>query len=105
MCKILKVSETGYYKFKRNLGKPNKDDILSAAIQKILDESKFNDNYGVPRMQIALRRLGIQAGIRRITRIMREHGWLHERKRRPHGLTKATTEIQEKENLIKQHTI
>lgn len=102
MCRILKVSETGYYKFKRNLGKPNKDDILSAAIQKILDESKFNDNYGVPRMQIALRRLGIQAGIRRITRIMREHGWLHERKRRPHGLTKATTEIQEKENLIKQ---
>ena len=29
--------------------------------------------------------------------------WLiHERKRRPKGLTKATTEIQEKENLIRQ---
>ena len=27
---------------------------------------------------------------------------IHERKRRPKGLTKATTEIQEKENLIKQ---
>ena len=33
---------------------------------------------------------------------MKENGWLHERKRRPKGLTRATTEIQEKENLIKQ---
>ena len=29
-------------------------------------------------------------------------GLIHERKRRPKGLTKATTEIQEKENLIRQ---
>ena len=34
---------------------------------------------------------------------MRERGWLHECRRRPKGLTKATTEIQEKENLIKQN--
>ena len=33
---------------------------------------------------------------------MRSHGWLHERRRRPKGLTKATTETQEKENLLKQ---
>ena len=29
-------------------------------------------------------------------------GLIHERKRRPKGPTKATTEIQEKENLIRQ---
>ena len=29
-------------------------------------------------------------------------GLIHERKRRPKGLTKATIEIQEKENLIRQ---
>ena len=34
---------------------------------------------------------------------MRKNGWLHERKRRPQGLTKSTTEAQEKENLIKQN--
>lgn len=102
MCSVLEVSETGYYKFKRNLGKPGKDEILSAGIKKILEECVFNDNYGVQRMQIALFNIGIEAGIRRITRVMRENGWLHERRRRPVGLTKATTEIQEKENLIKQ---
>ena len=33
---------------------------------------------------------------------MRENGWLHEKRRCPKGLTKATTEIEERENLIKQ---
>ena len=54
MCQILHVSVSGYYKYRRNLGKPGKDAILSAAMQEILDESPYNDNYGAPRMQIAL---------------------------------------------------
>lgn len=102
MCDVLNVSETGYYKFKRNLGRPGKDAVLSAVIQDVLDEHPFNDNYGVDRMQIALMHRGYTVGKRRISRIMKENGWLHERKRRPKGLTRATTEIQEKENLIKQ---
>lgn len=102
MCSILKVSETGYYRYVKNLGKPGKDAILSAAIHEIMEESPFNDNYGVERMLLALKQRDISAGKRRVTRVMREKGWLHERRRRPHGLTKATTEIQEKENLIKQ---
>ena len=102
MCDVLNVSETGYYRFKRNLGRPGKDAVLSAVMQDVLDEHPFNDNYGVDRMQIALMHRGYTVGKRRISRIMKENGWLHERKRRPKGLTRATTEIQEKENLIKQ---
>lgn len=102
MCVVLNVSETGYYRFKRNLGRPGKDAVLSAVMQNVLDEHPFNDNYGVDRMQIALMHRGYTVGKRRISRIMKENGWLHERKRRPKGLTRATTEIQEKENLIKQ---
>lgn len=102
MCMILSVSTSGYYKYKKNLGRPDKDDILSAAMQAILNESQFNDNYGAPRMQIALNQRGLKAGIRRITRIMREKGWLHKPHRKPKGLTHVTTEIQEQENLLKQ---
>ena len=84
------------------MGRPNKDAILSAEMEAILNESPFNDNYGAPRMQLALLQRGLKAGIRRITRIMREHGWLHKPRRKPKGLTHATTEIQEQENLLKQ---
>ena len=33
---------------------------------------------------------------------MRENGWIHKPRRKPKGLTHATTEVQEKENIIKQ---
>lgn len=102
MCKTLNVGETGYYKFRRNLNKPSKDEILSAAMQEILNENLYNDNYGAPRMQLALNQRGIKAGTRRVTRIMRENGWLHKPHRHPKGLTHVTTEIQEQENIIKQ---
>ena len=54
------------------MGRPSKDDVLSATMQDILNESPYNDNYGAPRMQIALLHRNIKAGMRRITRIMRE---------------------------------
>ena len=102
MCCVLNVSEAGYYKYIKNLDKPDKDTVLSAAIMEIIGEVSFNDNYGVPRMKIALFNKGLKVGTRRLTRLMRELNLIHERKRRPKGLTKATTEVQEQENLIKQ---
>lgn len=86
----------------KNLGNPDKDAVLSAAIQSIIDESVFNGNYGVFRMKMILALRRQKVGIRKLRRIMLKMGLIHERKRRPKGLTKATTEIQEKENLIRQ---
>ena len=102
ICKVLGVSESGYYRYIKNKDKPGKDKVLSVAIKEILDENPLNDNYGVPRIQLALVQRGIKAGNRRITRIMRENGWLHTPKRRPKGLTKADPQAMITENLIKQ---
>lgn len=102
MCKALCLIKTGYYRFVRNLDKPDSDSVLSAMMQLILDEYPVNDNYVVDRMKIALVNNGITAGRQRITHIMRENDWIHERQRRPKGITEATTEMQEQENLIKQ---
>lgn len=66
-----------------------------------LDEHPDNDNYGVRRMNTALEQRGIHVSQRTVYRTMSEMGLIH-RKRRPHGITKATTEIQERENLIKR---
>ena len=70
-------------------------------IKQILDEHPDNDNYGAERICLALQQRGIRVSRRTIYRAMKENGWLH-RRRRPHGITKATTEIQEKENLLKR---
>ena len=32
---------------KKNLNKTSKDAVLSAAIQEVLNESPYNDNYGI----------------------------------------------------------
>lgn len=102
MCKVLGVSESGYHRYVKNKNKPSKDELLSVAIKEIIDVNPLNDNYGVPRVQLALEQRGIKAGKRRITRIMRENGWLHTKKRRPKGLTKADPQAMITENLIKQ---
>ena len=101
MCKVLKISESGYYRWLKNRSKPTSRQLLSVEIQKILDEHPDNDNYGVPRVRLALEQRGISVSPRTVSRTMSEMGILH-RKRTPHGITKATTEVQEQENLIKR---
>ena len=101
MCKALKISESGYYRWLKNKDKPSARQLLSVEIQKILDMHPDNDNYGVNRMQIALEQSGNKVSRRTVYRAMSEMGLLH-RRRIPHGITKATTEIQERENLIKR---
>lgn len=101
MCHVLEISESGYYRWLKNRGKPKARELLSVAIQAVLDEHPDNDNYGVDRMRTALKSTGIVVSKRTVYRAMSEMGLLHK-KRTPHGTTKATTEIQEQENLIKR---
>ena len=101
MCRVLKISESGYYRWLKNRSKPTSRQLLSVKIKEILDEHPDNNNYGVRRMNTALEQRGIHVSQRTVYRTMSEMGLIH-RKRRPHGITKATTEIQERENLIKR---
>ena len=52
MCRVLGVSESGYYRYVQNIGKPSKNEILSVAIADIFEEHPYNDNYGVRRVQM-----------------------------------------------------
>ena len=101
MCQVLKISESGYYRWLKNRNKPTSRELLSVKIQEILDKHPDNDNYGVKRMKTALEQEGIIVSKRTVYRAMSEMGILHKR-RVSHGITKATTEIQERENLIKR---
>lgn len=101
MCRVLHVSESGYYGWLRNKDKPTKRLLLSAKIREIIAGHPNNDNYGVDRVHLALRQTGIDVSRRTVYRAMKECGLLH-RRRVPHGITKATTEVQEQENVIKR---
>ena len=53
-------------------------------------------------MQAALAQKGTHVSLRAVYRTMSESGLIH-RHRRPHGITKADTETQNRENLIKRN--
>lgn len=60
MCHVLKISESGYYRWLRNRNKPTGRQLLSVEIKLILNEHPDNDNYGVNRMVTALAQKGIE---------------------------------------------
>lgn len=97
-AKLLWSAKLGIVSLKETLTNPVKMQFFELPCRRFW----MNLHAGVPRMQFALRQRGVKAGIRRITRIMRERGWLHKPHKRPKCLTHTTTEIQKQENLIKQ---
>ena len=101
MCRALHLSESGYYRWLRNRDKRSNRQLLAVKVKEILEEHPDNRNYGVERIRLALAQGRITVSRRTVYRLMEENGWLHKR-RIPHGITKATTEIQEKENLLKR---
>ena len=101
MCRVLKISESGYYRWLKNRAKPTARELLSVKIKEILDEHPDNDNYGVERIRTGLLQKGVCVSKRTVYRTMSEMGILH-RRRTPRGTTMATTEIQDRENLIKR---
>ena len=62
MCRTLKVSETGFYKWKwkRNRNKVKRWQLLLVEIHKILSQDPENDNYGIERIRLALEQRGIK---------------------------------------------
>ena len=101
MCKVLKISESGYYRWLKNRDKPSKRQLLPVKIKEILSEHPDNANYGYDRIHKALEICGIKVSRNTVYRAMKEGSLIHK-SRKPHGITKASTEIQDKENLIKR---
>ena len=101
MSAVLPVSERGFYKWKRNRGKPKAKQKLLAEIHKILDEDDENRNCGVERMRIALEQRGIKRSFSTVKRAMVRGNLLHEDRRSSDGLTKADRKALKPQNLIR----
>ena len=101
MCKILSVSRSGFYRWKkRPISKRDLSNYkLLFYIRQIHAESK--KTYGSPRMTAALKAKGIKCNHKRVERLMREHGIYAKTKKK----FKVTTHSKHKrpiaKNLIK----
>lgn len=103
MCRVLGVSESGYYKSQRTRMRPPRHANLLAQIYELLREDEENAAYGMRRIYLGLKtRRNYKGSYRTITRICHENNLVIKRKKGPKSLTKADSEAQKAENLIKQ---
>lgn len=103
LCRVLHVSESGYYKHERTKDKHYKYADILKQIYNLLKEDPENANYGVHRIWLYLRNnLECSLSYSTILRICHENNLMIKRKRKPQSLTKADFEAQKAENIINQ---
>lgn len=101
MCKVLKVSEAGYYKWLRLQDCPYKYDELLAKIRQIRAN---NSDYGAYRIYLDLKIFHDYTGSYYvILKLCKKHHLMLKKRRHPKGLTKADLAAQVSENLIQQN--
>ena len=102
-CELLKVSESGYYAWRKHEPsfRQEQDVLLGKGIRAIFEESR--QTYGAQRVHLALRDKGIYSSRKRVARLMRLDGLVSVRvKKRRIGLTKAARNAYIMPNLLAQ---
>ena len=107
MCKVLGVTESGYYKSIRNREQPSKCELRRSEvlnnIYELLREDEENANYGMKRIYLGVKnRFGYTGSYNTILRICHLNGLVIKQKRHPKSITKADEAAQKAENLIQQ---
>jgi transposase InsO family protein len=103
LCRIMRVSQSGYYRYLRRPPKTDHHAVLLAQIYEILKEEPENANYGTRRIYQALViNKGYRGSYSTVWRVCKENNLMIRKRRRPNGLTKADRAAQKSENLIKQ---
>jgi len=74
MCQVYEVTREGYYSWRRrgDCARKQEDSELFEYIHVIF--KRHDGNYGSPKILRELRKQGIRVGLKRVARIMREHG-------------------------------
>ena len=100
MCRVLHVSESGYYRSLKRAERITRRQILLVKIKEIISRFPENENYGARRIHLALRQQGENVSYSTVFRTMKDNNLLHKAKRHPNGITRADTAAQKADNLI-----
>jgi transposase InsO family protein len=101
LCRLLKASRPGYYKWQRKQDESWKYEELLTAIMDVLAEDEENAAYGAQRMSDALTLKGIDYSKYIAGKVMKSQGLGPvANKRTPNSLTREDKLAQKAENLI-----
>ena len=100
MCRVLKLSESGYYRSLKATERTTRRQVLLVKIKEIIHRFPENENYGSRRIHLALQQQGEDVSYGAVYRAMKENHLLHKPKRHPNGITRADAAAQKSENLI-----
>lgn len=100
MCRVLGVSVSGYYAWRKNPGsRRNKENVrLVTHIKAVHEESR--KTYGSPRIHIELRSRGIRCGKNRVARLMSQRGIRAKHKRKYKATTDSNHNLPVHENRL-----
>ena len=100
LCRVLRVSESGYYRSLKVSDKYRRREHLLVRIKEIIGQYPDNNNYGARRVHLALLQEGETISYSTVYRVMKEKGLLKKAKRYPNGITREDAAAQKSENLI-----
>ena len=102
MCKVLRVSRSGYYRFRHHIPstRENANVRLLKEIKSVHEESR--GIYGSPRVHRELRRQGQACGRHRVARLMRKEGIVGKARRRYRTTTKESRTAKAAPDLLQR---
>lgn len=100
MCRVLKVSESGYYHSLLHGCNPKPWQLLLVKIKQVYAQHPDNDNYGVNRIFLALEQDGLSVSKSTVRRAMKRGGFIKVSPRRSGSLTESDADAQKSDNLI-----
>lgn len=83
MCRVLKVSESGYYHSLSHNCEPKPWQLLLVKIQQVYAKHPDNGNYGVDRVRLALKQDGAIVSKSTVRRAMKKGGLIRLRRAVP----------------------
>ncbi len=103
MCRLLSVSRSGYYGWKRRppSARDQARQMLKAEIKRVFEDGKGRP--GAPRVARRLRDEGKAAGRHRVARIMRDNGWRARAARKYKATTNSRHSLPVAPNLLEQN--
>ena len=100
MCRVLGVSTSGFYRWKKNPGSSREKENLRLVTHIKAVHKESRKTYGSPRIHAELRSRGIRCGKNRVARLMKQKGIQARHRRKFKATTDSNHHLPVHDNLL-----